>query len=774
MQYSILNVLKSVIIGATVMCGILSSPTASAQTSFHGTSGGDTICMGDTAKVYAMSTRQSGVSYTWQVVFGDAAGITVNNDTVHLYPNQYTFYRLIGDSAGVRDTVTFGLDIYSQPQINFTLSDTMACVGDSVQLKATSFWPQPFNYRNMSGLLGTGDSIKIAVTANDSVWVEQAYAFNNQCTARKGQKITVDTIPIVTLSSSSDTICSGDSIRFKGNGAATYTYANSSMSLGTGDSLDVSFSANDSVWVVGSDPSGCSSSAGKKVAVKALPIVVLTLSEDTICSGDSIDIYSSGASSYMVSSNNGMIGMMDTLKATFTSNDSVWVVGLDSTTGCSASVGEAVVVNSVSTPVGITTSDTAICVGDTVTIKGVGTGMTFTYLRGTSIIGSGDSTIAIITKKDTLMVSGLDTASGCSSMASISISSKPLPTVAYSVFVEGYVSRDLDVCEGQNFTLKATPGHVKYSWSATTYGQIIGSRTDSFITGQIDTTFGAVYSCEVEGTNGCSTTLSRNIRVSKPPTPGTGITIALLGNAEDTVLCGGESRAANATGGEIYTWSPASALVGGAANVNATNVTLFPAVDATIYLEGINVGCVSKDSLMLRVSQLPTLVFESQTSSVTNPLCEGEPDEFVVTSDADRILWNTVTSKRTTKELAFKETTTFKIIAFNELDCSVEITVTSYVDTTCGVRISTEEFNSDDLSAFYNNDNQTMTISSGSIDGVSNFVVYDLGGNEVLSAEVELESNSKTEIDFSSLESGMYIFKMFNGESQFTRKFLKN
>ena len=104
MKHSLLKALKSTILSGFVVAGLLLSSSANAQTSIA-IMGNDTICMGDSVKASAMSTRQAGVHYTWSDTLGSIAALdTVSNDTAWLKPTMTTVYRVIGDSAGVMDT----------------------------------------------------------------------------------------------------------------------------------------------------------------------------------------------------------------------------------------------------------------------------------------------------------------------------------------------------------------------------------------------------------------------------------------------------------------------------------------------------------------------------------------------------------------------------------------------------------------------------------------------------------------------------------------------
>lgn len=416
----------------------------------------------------------------------------------------------------------------------------------------------------------------------------------------------------------------------------------------------------------------------------------------------------------------------------------------------------------------LSVSEDTVCVGDTITLKGSGTvvngiGLDFKYYRGSNIIGSGDSAFAIVSADDSLWVSGTNV-NGCSSTAGVKIFTKALPTVAFGMQSNGYPSDQFFACAGQNFTLEATSGHASYTWSSN--AQIVSGQGTNTVVG--NTSSSVLYNVSVVGTNGCTTNASRLVRTTVQP--GSFVTLNLQEGNLDTVLCGGESRTGIAARCDYYTWSPASAVVGG--NVNAATVTLRPAASTTVSVEGAFGGCVTTASIDLIVSPVPTLSLVSQTSSAANPLCLGEADSIEISSTSNMIQWNTIRSASKKKAFTYPRTTTFKIIASNSVGCAREITVTSHVDTTCG-KLSTNEIYETNLNAFYNADSKQFVLNTSNEVVNAQVAVYDLSGNTVFNTQIELEQNNTLEFDLSGLSSGAYLFRVSNDRLNYHKKFIK-
>jgi gliding motility-associated-like protein len=119
----------------------------------------------------------------------------------------------------------------------------------------------------------------------------------NGCTNVAVSNVVVNTVPIVTVNS--ETICVGQTTTLTANGALNYAWNTGALS----SSLTVSPIATTQYTVVGLS-NGCSSFAVSTVSVNPLPI--LTITADTICSGQFASLYVLGASTYTW--NNGVNG----------------------------------------------------------------------------------------------------------------------------------------------------------------------------------------------------------------------------------------------------------------------------------------------------------------------------------------------------------------------------------------------------------------------------------------------------------------------------------
>jgi hypothetical protein len=106
-------------------------------------------------------------------------------------------------------------------------------------------------------------------------------------------QITVNELPEVSITASSQEVCSGEEVVLTGNGALNYTWSDNIQN-------GVAFvpSSSQEYTLVGEDENGCSSNAEISITVNELPEVLANASSTEICSGETITLFGSGALAY--------------------------------------------------------------------------------------------------------------------------------------------------------------------------------------------------------------------------------------------------------------------------------------------------------------------------------------------------------------------------------------------------------------------------------------------------------------------------------------------
>lgn len=255
---------------STISVGILPGPTLTSSSNVS------SVCLGDTATI----TSSGAVSYYW-----DPFGGTSQSETV--VPTITTTYTVTGTAANgctAIDSVT--INVWSLPVLSIA-GNTAICIGSADTLTASG----ANSYVWSSG--GTNAAEVISPSANTTYVVTGTDA--NGCVASDSVSVTVNALPVILATASSEDVCLGDNDTLTASGANTYSWS----SGGTSATEIVGPNATTTYIVTGTDANGCSSSDSITVTVNMPPVVSASSSAPVICAGDSATLSANGASSYV-------------------------------------------------------------------------------------------------------------------------------------------------------------------------------------------------------------------------------------------------------------------------------------------------------------------------------------------------------------------------------------------------------------------------------------------------------------------------------------------
>ena len=258
--------------------------------------------------------------------------------------------------------------------------------------------------------------------ASDKNWngqLDDIGIWNRALTPCEIQQLYYSGISLVSATSLSNVLCSGDSTTLSASGAASYSWAPGNLS---GSTVTVSPTANTTYTVTGTDANGCVNTATTSVNVNTLPQVNATATSNSICIGSSATLQSSGALSYAWSPGN-LNG--DSVIVSPTANTIYTVTGTNAN-GCVNTATASVNVNALP-QVNATTTSNSICIGSSATLQASGA-LSYTWAPGNL---SGDSLSVSPTANTTYTVTGTD-ANGCENTTAISITVNPLPQISVS------------------------------------------------------------------------------------------------------------------------------------------------------------------------------------------------------------------------------------------------------------------------------------------------------------------------------------------------------
>lgn len=220
-------------------------------------------------------------------------------------------------------------------------------------------------------------------------------------------------------------------------------------------------------------------------------------------------------------------------------------------------------------PVVVLSAPVTICQNSSTTLAANGC-TTYNWAPSTGLSATtGSSVTASPTVTTTYTVIGSSTCGSDTSTVMVTVD--PLPVVN--------VPTPSPYCTGGSATLNASGG-VSYSWTPATN---LSSTTGQNVTANPAVT--TTYTVFVTDNNGCSN--SAGVVVTVNPLP----TITVTGNVP---VCSGDSLTLVASGGTIYSWSPATGL---SASTGST-VIATPLVTTTYTVTGTNAGGCSAISVV--------------------------------------------------------------------------------------------------------------------------------------------------------------------------------
>lgn len=525
--------------------------------------------------------------------------------------------------------------------------------------------------------------------------------------------------------------CSGDSTMIStsatgGTGSFTYSWTPSADLTSPNSASTMASPTVTTTFVVAiTEVGGCSAvyQDSVTVTVNSLPLVVATTLTDSICMGDTADLYVTGSGANYVWQPGNVNGML--YQASPSSSTTYTVVGTDMN-GCSNSATLALVVNPLPV-VAVTGSYASICDNAVTPLT-----MTATGAANYSWMPNAATTATVTvtpSSSTTYTVTGIDT-NGCMNTATYAVTLNPSPSIA----VSGETQSCAGVCDTMTVTASGGTSPYVYFWSN-------GNTTATIIDCSSSTT---CYTVTVTDANGCAAIDTVCHTIYLQPT-----VIA----AGASAICAGDTTILNATGINLasISWSPASSL----SSSSGFTVTAWPSATTTYTVVGTSPqSCTDTTTLTLVVNPLPTVTF----TSALDTLCTTDP---AVTLTGGSPAGGTYSGPGVTGSNFNPATagTGTHAITYSYTDangCSANASHTVVVDPCSGVF---EQVTSGNTSVFPNPFSATITIVRTAEDAaVVN--IYDMQGRIVLSQQI---TGKRADIDTATLPAGMYSLQV-NGK----------
>ncbi|HRO74517.1 MAG TPA: PKD domain-containing protein, partial [Crocinitomicaceae bacterium] len=188
------------------------------------------------------------------------------------------------------------------------------------------------------------------------------------------------------------------------------------------------------------------------------------------------------------------------------------------------------------------------------------------------------------------------------------------------------------ICSGEstNLALTASPSSATFTWTANAQSGVSGASSGSgtAINQVLTSLTGGTVTYSVTPTIGTCAGTPTNVVVTVTAMPAISVT------PQTASVCQGSSVNLTASGGSIYTWSPATGL----SPTTGANVTATPSATTTYTVTGVDASnCAGTSQVTITVTPIPTV-----TTSANVALCLGETTTLTA-SGATSYSWSPAT-----------------------------------------------------------------------------------------------------------------------------------
>ncbi|MEM6261445.1 MAG: gliding motility-associated C-terminal domain-containing protein [Bacteroidota bacterium] len=415
---------------------------------------------------------------------------------------------------------------------------------------------------------------------------------NGPCNIRRRVYDTVEVrvrplAPMNLRSQGPTVICNGQSTSLRVDQFSVYNWAPATgLSNTISRTVQASPTTTTTYTVQVTDSLGCIQTDSITVTVNPLPVLA-AIADTFVCPDDTITLTTTavgggGGYAYAWTPTTSVETPNAATTRIFPTNPITYTVTVTDVNGCQDT--EDVYVATLNITSG---PDQTICFGDTVPLS-AGGGAVYTWNNAGTLDNANIANPRAFPGITTDYVVSIQDTNNCVDTDTIRVNVNPLPVIN--------PTPDTAICIGDNFRLRSFGG-TQYQWTPTT--GLTGANTAIPLAQPTVTT---TYTVRVTDANTCVNEDSVVVTVNPLPN-------IFAGN--DTAKCGNVGVPLTATGGVIYTWTPAIGL--SATNIN--NPVANPDSSTSYTVTGIDAnGCINTDQINVRamygtVGPDPTICF---------------------------------------------------------------------------------------------------------------------------------------------------------------------
>ncbi|HEY5368453.1 MAG TPA: LamG-like jellyroll fold domain-containing protein, partial [Hanamia sp.] len=493
----------------------------------------------------------------------------------------------LGGSASINQTNTKCNAIINNcpvpPPVCNTLitkrADTTICAASSVNMSATGgtsfFWSPAAGLSNPN--LANTVASPIATTKY-YVMVSDV----NGCSKLDSVTINVNALPVI--SKSNDTgICVNSHAPIFASGGTSYLWSPvAGLSNPNSPSPVATPLTSTKYYVTVTNATGCSKKDSVNITVNSLPVI--TKSNDTaICLNSQAMLFASGGTSYAWSPSVGLSNPSSATPVAMPLSTTKYYVTV-SNGGCAKEDSVKITVKNL--PLISKSNDTSICINAHVPMFASG-GTSYLWSPSAGLSNPNLASPLAIPLTSTKYYVTVTNATGCSKKDSVLITVNNLPAIVKS--------KDTSICLNSQTTLSASGGS-SYTWSPSA-----GLSNPNISKPVASPLISTKYFVIVTTAAGCSKNDSVQVTVNSLP---------VIVKSNDTAVCKNTQAQLLASGGTIYSWSPANSL----SNANIFNPVAKPLSNTIYQVKVTNVnGCSETASVNVNIKPVPAITKSNDT-----------------------------------------------------------------------------------------------------------------------------------------------------------------
>ncbi len=577
-------------------------------------------------------TATGGGTYSW--TGPNSFTSTVQNPSLTAVATAGGTYTVTVTAIGCSATSTTAVVIIPTP-VAVAGSNAPVCNGTDLNLTAsggTSYlWSGPNGFTS-----GSQNPTITGATATEA-GTYTVTVTSSGCSATATTLVNVTSGPTGTAGSNTP-VCENSSINLTASGGSTYSWAgpNGFSSSSQNPSLSATTAAA-GTYTVTVSISGCSSTTTTNVAITPAPVATAGSSSPTVCENGTIDLTSSGGTSYTW-----------TGPASFTSTSqnpsfaaSALAAGTYTVTVTAAGCTDTAITTIGITPlptINASAAATTVCTGSNIDLTATGA-TTYSWTGPNTFTSTSQNpgiTGATTSASGLYTVTG--TSAGCSATDTVIITVAPPPTAA--------ITGTSTICAGQSATLTATGGGT-YSWN--------NSSTSNTIT--VNPTSTTFYWVTV-AIGSCTDSAGINVIVNPLPTATASST---------STLCAGGAINLTSSGGTSYSWSGPGGYTNSTQNPSIPGAAT--SASGTYTVTVTSSGCTATATTITTVNPAPTITVLGNTT-----ICDLNSTSLTATGAAS-YTWST-TEITSMIVVAPTATTTYTVTGTSSAGCTATQTVT--------------------------------------------------------------------------------------------------